>query len=51
MHCCISVGIIIFNILSDKIFWNDIGGATLIFDTELISVNGKSADKEANSEL
>lgn len=36
--------------LSDKIFWM-IGGATLIFDTELISVNGKSADGGANSEL
>ncbi|KAF3337220.1 Peptidyl-prolyl cis-trans isomerase FKBP15-1 [Carex littledalei] len=27
------------------------GGASLIFDTELISVNGKSADGGANSEL
>ncbi|KAJ4798483.1 Peptidylprolyl isomerase [Rhynchospora pubera] len=27
------------------------GGATLIFDTELIAVNGKSANKGADSEL
>ncbi|WOK96567.1 peptidyl-prolyl cis-trans isomerase FKBP15-1 [Canna indica] len=27
------------------------GGATLIFDTELVSVNGKSSDGDAGSEL